>query len=104
MKKVNQFKRVQNILSVNEGGSAIILPEVPINFNQKELEFSLVIANVKNIEAPNQVEKLDSSYPTPEEPDILTEKPSYIEDILEIEKIEKKHQNIEKKEALKALA
>ncbi|MCU5753823.1 hypothetical protein OBG91_10415 [Lactococcus lactis] len=38
-----------------------------------------------------------SSYPTPEQPDILSEKPSFIEDILEIEKIEKQHQNIEKK-------
>jgi DNA repair exonuclease SbcCD ATPase subunit len=104
VKKVKQFKRVQNLLSVNEGGSAIILPEVPINFNKKELEFSLVIATVKNIEAPNKVEKLGSSYPKPEQPDILTDKPSYIEDILEVEKIEKKHQKIEKKEALKALA
>ena len=104
VKKVNQFKRVQNLLSVNEGGIAIVLPEVPINFNPKELEFSLVVASVKNIEAPNKVEKLVSSYPTPEQPDILSEKPSFIEDILEIEKIEKQHQNIEKKEALKALA
>lgn len=104
VKKVKEFKRVQNILSVNEGGSAISLPEVPMIFNKKELEFLLVVATLKNIEAPASVEKLETSYSTPEKPETLTDKPEFIEDLVEIEKIEKQHQKIEKKEALKALA
>ncbi|WP_259749516.1 hypothetical protein [Lactococcus lactis] len=103
VKKVNQFKRVQNLLSVNEGGNAIILPEVPIAFDKKELEFSLVIATIKNIDAPVKVEKLESAYVKPEKPENLADKPSYVEDIVEVEKIEKQHQKIDT-EPLKALA
>ena len=104
VKKISQFKRVKNLLSVNEGGNEIILPESPLHFNEKELEFSLVIASVKNIEAPNKVEKIESTYSKPDKPEGLIEKPSYIEDISKAEKIEKQHQKIDKKEALKALA
>lgn len=104
VKKVTQFKRVQNLLSVNEGGNAIILPDVPIAFDKKELEFSLVIATIKNIEPPIKVEKLESAYVKPEKPENLADKPSYVEDIVKVEKIKKQHQKIDKKETLKALA
>lgn len=104
VKKVSQFKRVQNLLSVNEGGNAIILPEIPLVFNEKNLDFSVVIANVKNIETPVKVEKLESTYLKPEKPDGLDEKPKYIEDIVIAEEIKKEHKKLDKKEVLKALA
>lgn len=53
----------------------------------KELEFSLVIATIKNIDAPVKVEKLESAYVKPEKPENLADKPSYVEDIVEVEKL-----------------